>query len=330
MRFSVSLLRSRSTHDFVADNIQNTPDTDVSGNAGLLSAWHRHRRAVGGFTLIELLVVIAIIALLIVLLLPAVQQARAAARRGQCRSRLKQMALALHNYADTHGTLVPYSIDDTTEIAYVSSGSSGPRGRIRYWFGEVDNAQADPTLQFDFSRGFLAPYMETNRQVFQCPDLGPQQLDYMRFGTPASGYAYNGHYLGRGISYDYSSWPAITTSSAPVVRKFRDVMQLTQTIAFADSAVWNDWDFDATTHGLRENWMLEPPCGTGAFGCAPQPTIHFRHHDAANVAFLDGHVETRTKSWIDLPSYFSAAAVAANKANNLGFVGETDELYDRE
>jgi len=64
----------------------------------------RQRR---GFTLIELLVVIAIIAVLVAILLPAVQQAREAARKSQCRNNLKQLGIALHNYHASCNTFPP-------------------------------------------------------------------------------------------------------------------------------------------------------------------------------------------------------------------------------
>lgn len=87
----------------------------------MLSSMPRRR----AFTLIELLVVIAIIAILVALLLPAVQQAREAARRSSCKSNMKQIGIALHNYHEIHNTLPPGWVGATSGQGHHVDGMNG-------------------------------------------------------------------------------------------------------------------------------------------------------------------------------------------------------------
>ncbi|WP_437201282.1 DUF1559 family PulG-like putative transporter [Planctomicrobium sp. SH664] len=133
------------------------------------SAFCRQR----GFTLIELLVVIAIIAVLIALLLPAVQQAREAARRSQCKNNLKQIALALHNYHETHLVFPPGCVGNS-----VWSGTPPHPNRVAwtaFTFPYLDQATLFNLNMTDMSALPMSKTAldysgaKTNLAVFKCP-----------------------------------------------------------------------------------------------------------------------------------------------------------------
>ena len=159
---------------------------------------------------------------------------------------------------------------------------------------------------------------------------GPVLNGYMD-GT----YGYNGYYLSRssGIDYPPPSYSPILSGS-PLVRKFRDIAQMTHTIVFADSAQVSLENFYPPEYAFKENWILDPPGSN-------YPSVHFRHLDSANVAFLDGHVESRSyQTHVVVPgeNFLSPEQASLMASKRLGFVSEgnlqdpakADELYDRQ
>ncbi len=132
-----------------------------------------------GFTLIELLVVIAIIAVLIALLLPAVQQAREAARRTQCKNNLKQIGLALHNYMDVYTAFPP-------SFCFSTAGSWSVHGRILPYM-EQASAFSQVRLDLDWTHPLNQATNVAQLKVpsYSCPS--DPNGDRMHYAGPGEG-----------------------------------------------------------------------------------------------------------------------------------------------
>ena len=119
-----------------------------------------------GFTLIELLVVIAIIAILIALLLPAVQQAREAARRTQCKNNLHQLGLAMHNYLDAMRVLPPQSTYLQNFTAANQAGHWSPQARILPF---IEQANLSSLIDFNLGYSPQSSVLSVRVPMFICP-----------------------------------------------------------------------------------------------------------------------------------------------------------------
>ena len=160
------------------------------------------RRRRPGFTIIELLVVIAVIAILIALLVPAVQQAREAARRMQCRNNLKQMGLALHNYSSAHTVFPPSELnsigDAGCEPGEISiednlSACTDYQSWTALCLPFLDQQAIADSYDFNSAWSDLTnrPEVSTQLSVFQCPSTAnTQRVDrHHAVGAAATDYA---------------------------------------------------------------------------------------------------------------------------------------------
>lgn len=261
-----------------------------------------------GFTLIELLVVIVIIATLVGLLLPALASGRASSRATVCGSNLKQLAQAAMTYAPEHDGRFPPG----ASTIFVYGSGKRPVPDLERWHGRR-NAESEP---FDPSRGPLAPYFGGDEMVKQCPSFQPDNPNGFEAGC--GGYGYNNEYVGRESATVIDIGARVDVFAQPVA-----------TVFFADTAFAQPSGGDAY---LIEYSFVEPAVWSSGFsaGQPTDPSMHFRHQESANVAWLDGHVDRQTMSYARANVY--GVSEARNRQMHIGNIGEPDSnaLFDRE
>lgn len=219
----------------------------------------RQRRA---FTLIELLVVIAIIAILIALLLPAVQQAREAARRTQCKNNLKQIGLAMHNYHDVHRCLPAAQYFCRTQPC----NGRQPLGPGWFWsYSILPFMDQSPVFnQFDVDLLLNHPInvgtISNNIPAFGCPSDASRRLHIPPFGPgnataglrlATTSYAVNGgafhdSFTHRDVSETWKNGVFARDSRI----KFRDITDGTSNTIMAGETISYDFNWDPSLYGM--------------------------------------------------------------------------------
>jgi len=248
-----------------------------------------HRRL--GFTLIELLVVIAIIAVLVALLLPAVQQAREAARRSQCKNNLKQIGLALHNYNESFNVFPPATVAPAwqhTSATYV--GGIRNNKALSLLLPLIDQVNLYNMINQNaalgkypgrsggtLAGGGVPPSNEaaaaTKVPIYLCPSdptsqiITPNSLDGCGPTLPAYKTSYDVSVdmcLSRGISYEWngSNWSRNARSmfGYDSNSNFRDITDgSSNTVAVSETTLGNWYE----GNNANPSWACHDDTGTG-------------------------------------------------------------------
>jgi prepilin-type N-terminal cleavage/methylation domain-containing protein len=255
-----------------------------------------------GFTLIELLVVIAIIAILIGLLLPAVQKAREAAARLSCGNNLKQIGLALHDYASTNGSALPYNFQ-----VQPSTFLWGP-----FWYNLLPYIEQDALYKRAFGSG--AGWGNNNNLVviktYLCPsDPTPTNglcsagqrnwagtsyaPNYALFATASTTYDSGIHWQ-NGPRYHIGNIPDGNSNTIAVVERFTSFPCYDwSNAAFypmdPNHFGWNHYGSDYGHWGLYPP-QINPPLRNPINGVVAHPYHPNTAHSTCQVLLMDGSV----------------------------------------